>query len=1039
MLPVLGLSLAAMAQAPPAKPNVLFIVVDDMNDYVGMLESNPDAVTPTLDGLAARGTSFTNAYCNSPQCSPSRASFLSGKLPGYSGIHQAGDYNNSDFRSNFGSKPVFTLPEVLKDSGGYVTVAASKVFHGKRHNPPITDIDYDSTGSDDCNRGKSWSDWLNVTTLDPIPTAAETYGLQGYDWGRVSDNLEVELLDAKAVQAATDWIDDYATDPSQFCDRPFFLAVGIFRPHIPFFNPWKYFPEAYQPNIYQYPYTYPYNNPPNASPRNGTLMPMQAQVPYSDYDNLPFIGQVNANGHSTDNPWQGFLDYAANISPTPVVQLGLTPAEREQVISEAYRANALQSYLAGINFVDAQIGQLLATLESHPDLFENTIVVLFSDHGFGMGEKKHWGKSALWDQNLRVPMIVVDPRKGGNQVVHTPVSLIDLFPTLLDLTGTPHPVDSTGTPYLDGLSFVPQLNDPTMPRSFPSISSYELTHSNYVDGTCWPYHSIRNERFHYIRYFTNGAVDSQTTCDLANRRVQEELYEIGAMRDVDPNEWHNLATDPAYADVLSEMAQFLPEGALYLEQPGRVQILHDTLDCVVNIKTDNHLQAAWFHPDGTIDPGTPTGFVFEWTGDALPAPVAGRILNVRRNNLDSAFAATAPELVFTVTATDTTRNVSFSDVIRLQAQHANTPLATYLVARPEQYEAQITNLNITGDYDNVVWDFGDGFVTDEYLPATHMYTLPGDFTIQAIVQYGNDPRRVCEKKTNTTISVSTISMNSLPCLPISNIEVSDIDPTSARVDWIGTYKTIDYGLRIRETTPDNSGPWLQGERFFPFIKARGLEPNTDYTFHVRSICAGAATDTSEWSVPVRFRTKSCYGPHDVAVGTVTSTTMDVGWSPFSTEIDAHEVIGLPVAGGPKFKVQSLGAHSTTVTGLTPGTDYEFKVRPFCRDAAGTPRIKGPLGPTYYFSTPSIRAEDASGLALQPNPASDQLTVTLPAGWGAERSLVVTDLLGRTIRAAQPAEDQLQIHFDTRDWPAGTYLIELTDGRRDASAKAVVAR
>lgn len=263
------------------------------------------------------------------------------------------------------------------------------------------------------------------------------------------------------------WAEDFLARDLQ---EPFFLGLGIFRPHIPWYVPKKYF----------------------------ELYPIEEIV-------LPeVIGDDMA-----DIPVEG-LEIAAYRT-----------LDRRMIEESGLSKRAIQAYLASVSFADAQLGKLLDAIESS-DYAENSIIVLWSDHGWHHGQKKHWHKYTLWEEATRVPLVIALPgRPNAGTESKQPVNLVDLYPTLLDLVGMQAPHE------LDGISLVPQLKDPATKRTRPSITDLDRHQ-----------HAVRSERWRYIRY-SDGT---------------EELYD----HDNDPNEWTNLARQPGYEEVLEAHRKYLP-------------------------------------------------------------------------------------------------------------------------------------------------------------------------------------------------------------------------------------------------------------------------------------------------------------------------------------------------------------------------------------------------------------------------------------------------------------------------------------------------
>ena len=386
----------ARAVEPPDRPNVLMIVVDDMNDWVGCLGGHPDVQTPNLDRLARRGLLFTNAHCPAPVCNPSRVAVLTGRAP-----HRTGIYDNAAIwhRELPG---VASLPGHFK-AHGYRVLGGGKVFH---HMP-------------DFNRPADWDDYFDQVFDSPAQRATragdgkrfgwpEGFPLNGlpevaalgkppanpkeFDWGPF-DVADAEMGDGQMVS----WAEQTLRDPPA---EPFLLAAGIYRPHLPWYAPRGYF-DLYPPDEIALP-------------------PVKA----GDIDDLPAAGQAMAADRRGD---------------------------LEVVRRHGKERELLQAYLANITFGDALVGRLLDALDAGPAR-DRTIVVLWSDHGWHFGEKEHLHKFTLWERSTRVPFLIAAPgmpRPGA--ATPRPVGLLDLFPTLVDLCGLPLP------PELDGRSLAPLL------------------------------------------------------------------------------------------------------------------------------------------------------------------------------------------------------------------------------------------------------------------------------------------------------------------------------------------------------------------------------------------------------------------------------------------------------------------------------------------------------------------------------------------------------------------------------------------------------
>lgn len=437
----IGLSRAAdETQAATAeKPNVLFIAVDDLNDWTTFLGGYRSVKTPNLDRLARRGTFFTRAYCSAPACNPSRASLLCGVRPSTSGVY----HNPNPWRVQL--PEAVTLPQHFM-AHGYQVWGGGKIFHGRFKDPRSWHVYFPRPG-------------------DPAPKIRPANGIPNtahFDWGPVEQGDS-----AMGDTRVTDWGVKFLARKH---DKPFFLAVGLFRPHLPWYVPKKYFD--------QYP----------------LAEVKRPEVKEDDLDDVPPIGR----------------------------RMARPQGDHAKVLKHNQWEKAVQGYLASITYTDGQIGRLLRALDKRPDA-QNTIIVLWADHGWHLGEKLHWRKFTLWEEAGRVPLVFVVPglTKPGTRCDRT-VSLLDIYPTLAELCGLP-----VGE-HLEGKSLKPLLQDPALPWDRPVVTTHGRNN-----------HSVRSERWRLIRY-------SDAT---------EELYDHRS----DPMEWTNLAGDPRLAEVKKKLAAWLPK------------------------------------------------------------------------------------------------------------------------------------------------------------------------------------------------------------------------------------------------------------------------------------------------------------------------------------------------------------------------------------------------------------------------------------------------------------------------------------------------
>ncbi len=401
--------------------NVLFIAIDDLNDWIGCLGGHPDAKTPNLDRLAQRGVLFTSAHCAAPACNPSRAALMTGIRPSTSGV-----YKNPDPWRDF-MPDVITLNQHFR-ANGYKAMSRGKIYHGK----------FPDTGPG------AWDEFIPRGS-DPPPLKTHPRYLNpisNIEWGPV-DGTEQDMDDFKVATWAAERL-------QQKHDKPFFLACGFFKPHLRWCVPEEYF---------------------DMFPPESVTLP---NIDENDLDDIPPPG-VKMAGRST----------------------------HDKITSLNAWRDGVAAYLASGAFVDKQVGRVLDALDNSA-YRDNTIIVLWSDHGWHLGEKLHWKKFALWEEATHNLLMFVVPgmtRPGSR--CDQPVGLIDIYPTLIDVCGL------TPREGLEGRSLMPFLRNSGATWERPALTTHGRLN-----------HSLRTKRWRYIRY-SDGT---------------EELYDRGN----DPLEWKNL-------------------------------------------------------------------------------------------------------------------------------------------------------------------------------------------------------------------------------------------------------------------------------------------------------------------------------------------------------------------------------------------------------------------------------------------------------------------------------------------------------------------
>ena len=451
--------LSGQATSIEGHPNVLFIAVDDMKDWVNCLGGYEGRVhTPNIDRLARRGILFANAHCVSPKCAPSRTAIMTGLRPSTTGLYD----NQHWWYPNFPN--MVTMPRRFRQSG-YLVAGAGKIFHHTAGNNPPRQWDEFKRllfQDDPWFRGSK----LNYPWTQHIPNPkgfpfSRVKGLSHEnDWG-VIPLADEALDDVRTVDFAVRFL-------KAKHETPFFLACGLFRPHLPWYAPRRFF------DLY---------------PLTEVVIPKSSE---EDLKDIPEAGKRFAAARRSD----------------------LNNIENQGAV-----LRAVQAYLASISYADEQLGRVLDVLETS-EYKANTVIVFWSDHGWHLGEKRHWHKSTLWEESTRIPLIITAPKlKPG--VCEQPVSLLDLYPTLLDLC------DISGDQEFDGLSLMPQLRLPETKRQ-PAVIEFRKGNA-----------AVRSARWRYIRY-SDGS---------------EELYD----HKTDSNEWKNLASKKNHKTIKQRLVKWLPK------------------------------------------------------------------------------------------------------------------------------------------------------------------------------------------------------------------------------------------------------------------------------------------------------------------------------------------------------------------------------------------------------------------------------------------------------------------------------------------------
>ena len=585
----------------PAGPNVIFIVADDLNDYIDGMGGHPQAYTPNLKRLADRGVMFTNAHANAPLCTSSRASFLSGYLPSTSGKYHA----TRHFREHPVLSTAKLLPEQFRDNG-FAVYGGGKIFHGQERENTVygtSDPDTQPAGANDRSGGYMGPDfnfgpfpWDGLTIRKSFQSVEIAYGDEGIEWtrgkwdriellpgGRWNSNPDLPLAIQQWVyghgrlsqppvfladmngaypsghsysgwgdfeyegpsnrsllsdEKVGDWVaglitGSAANGAAPIDQRQFFIAAGLVKTHVAKYIPDEFFDEVIQANGIK-------------SIDDVALPPLYEQMMQNDdLLDVPEVARLGAG-------FKRFNDVmTAGLEGGTIPDL-VNPGDVVANTPERLLKSLTLSYLAAVYVIDVQVGKILDALDTNPAIRSSTTIVFTSDHGWHNGEKNAYGKYTLWNETTRVPLIIVSPSvefdDSRGTVSDHPVSLVDIYPPLIELTEIPGPPIADGSPPHDGQSLVPILRDTInaelSPEPAAMTSGWARTSDDISSGPLDRSHTIRTRHWRYT----------------LNKGGGEELYD----QEMDQNEWYNIVTDPNLLETKKDLKQVLLD---ILDQP----------------------------------------------------------------------------------------------------------------------------------------------------------------------------------------------------------------------------------------------------------------------------------------------------------------------------------------------------------------------------------------------------------------------------------------------------------------------------------------
>lgn len=507
--------LRSLAFAQTAARNVLFVSIDDLNDCPTPFGGHSGSITPNIAALAASGVVFQKAFCAGPYCGASRSSTLTGIAPYRSGLtfqeNVMDPATEASVVAKLGLGSLLTIPRYFR-SRGYQVWGGGKIYHGGFGEGPAN-VNYDENA------------WHEFYQTDFLEVARNVPGAKNYHdsrtWAQIQASEQARgdlpsmigpdysgpgeeawMMDRQLAQWAVQKILAASTTPG----APFFLGVGFFRPHIAMYVPQRFY------DLY---------------PLDSIRVPNhRAQL--DDLRDLPEY----ALRYLVNMDWTA---YGATLADGSVSSDQYLLQNMAPMGGRVGDAQAIQAYLACVSFADDCLGQVLAALD-HFGLRQSTIVVLWSDHGWFLGEKLSWKKFKMWEKAARVPLIISVPG-GPTGNCSQVVSLLDLFPTLIELTGDSLPISGA---QLNGKSLQPLVQNPN-----GAVPSFQITTQVVPDPPGLPpFHSVRTDRWRYIAY-----------PPIPSALLSEELYDLQA----DPGETRNLMywKPETYAPVASALRDIL--------------------------------------------------------------------------------------------------------------------------------------------------------------------------------------------------------------------------------------------------------------------------------------------------------------------------------------------------------------------------------------------------------------------------------------------------------------------------------------------------
>lgn len=502
LLFVLELSSCTEWDKEEEKLNVLFISVDDLRPDIGVY-GNPYIKTPNIDGIAAEGMTFRNTYCQAAVCAPSRASLMTGVRPNSNKVWHLGD----KFRKI--NPDIVTMPQHF-NKFGYHTVNIGKIFHN--YMPDSVSWDEPDLRPSRYLRpewlkrdGETF--YLNEETQrkqkikrDSIIALRPNYYADGWNNGpawEMEDVHDTLYYDGAQTELAMKTLSRLSKS-----DQPFYLALGYFRPHLPFAVPKKYW------DLYNRDSIPLASNP--FVPNNSPIMSMNSMYELKGYDGFSHLE------HPTKNT------------------IG---ADTARILKHGYYAS--------VSYVDAQIGKIIQKLKDL-DIYDNTVIIIWGDHGWKLGEHNSWCKQSNYNIDIHTPMIIYSPnQKNKGKQTFAITELVDMFPSLCEMCGIEVP------DYMEGTSFVPLFEDPDKEWKTAAFSQFHRRPRITPDGKRYMGYSMKTNKYHYVEWYYWDNENKQK-----GEYVTNELYD----NQIDPDENENIAGSEENNALVKELSNQLAQG-----------------------------------------------------------------------------------------------------------------------------------------------------------------------------------------------------------------------------------------------------------------------------------------------------------------------------------------------------------------------------------------------------------------------------------------------------------------------------------------------